>query len=32
MLIAGGVALAGLAGGVTLFVVTGVRRSRARAV
>jgi hypothetical protein len=30
MLVAGGVALAGLAGGVTLFVVTGARRSRAR--
>lgn len=29
--VAGGVALAGLAGGVTLFVVTGARRSRARA-
>ncbi len=29
MIVAGGVALAGLAGGVTLFVVTGVRRSRA---
>ncbi len=30
--VAAGVALAGLAGGVVLFVVTGVRRSRARAV